>query len=345
MRLTIITNVLAKIARPLMLFLIAALLIVICFGGTRTFFILRGYIGEFETWEHGWPGEFLSRSCNFGSTRFSVWEGKPIFKPWMLALDIVVFVGMLAALIFGSRWLQRRSHSQRTGLTFSIASLLVVMTICCVPLGSIGFSLANARREQVIMAELKKRGHQPNINRKYIGPIWLVRLLGEISTANELMFGGCRGIVVRSSDHAELTDVAVKMRSLPHVESLDFGDTNTTDAELQFFIAAGHSMRLTSIGAESTQITGTAFADPRNWPNLVEVDAAQSQLDDAGFANLARIPNLAVINVSGTKVTKHSLAEFAKLPKLEIFYCEGLGFTEADCAALTSSGVICLVKP
>lgn len=328
---------LAKIAWPTTLLLVTAGLAVVCFGGTRTH-----YGGLYGTWEHGWPLVFLNRDGYHESTRYSFWEYPEDFRPWMLLLDVLVFSGLFGILILGPRLSCNRHTKQHRNLAFSLSSLLVAITLCCLLLGNIGYSLAESRRERAVMAKLKQQGH--HISSKYIGPVWLARLLGECNTEEESALHGCKGIRVFNYTGASddsLQDLAVAMQSLRYLEQLICGDGHFTDARLKSLAHPNREVHVEIIDCQLTWVTGSMFADPAEWPKLVTVNAGSTLLDDSGFANLSRIPSVVAINASRTKITKKSIAEAAKMPNLKQFIAYNMGFTAADCEALTARGVEC----
>jgi hypothetical protein len=334
---------LGKLAWPATLLLIAGLVVVVCFGGTRIFY-MRGYVGVMETWEHGWPLKFLSRSCNAESSRLALWEGKHLFYAWSLLVDGLVFVSLLLALVLGPRWLARRRSLEDRGWGFSLASLMVVVTLCCLLLGHLGHALASARAERPTLEFLRKQGHIANQD-KYIGPLWLARICAadDLSAMSDLR--GCKSLTLRGRPgENEMFALAVAIQALPNLEYLSCEGFAIRDADLQRLLPLNRSVHITSLTFEQTQITGAAFRDPLLWPQLVDVDLRLSPVDDTGFANLARIPSLIVVDVSKTKITKESIALAAKLPKLELFIAAGMGFTEEDCAELKKRGVDCFVR-
>ncbi|WP_254512201.1 hypothetical protein [Anatilimnocola floriformis] len=329
------SSLIPKIAWPLFVISIGALLVVICFGGTRVYYD-GNYFGWFETWEHGWPGVFLTRGGYSTSARYSFWVDVDEFRPWTLLLDTSVFAAILGVLIIVPYWFRRRSRAQHRGAVFSLFSLFVAVTICCLLLGNIGYSLAQSRNERSAMAKLRKQGHQVEI--KYIGPIWLARLQGGINPHQESMLHGCRSVHPHFTKDDSLQDLLAQMRPLRHLERIDFSGCLISDEDLRT-LTIQHCTGLKSLAFKGTFVTGSSFVEPRHWPRLKVVVASDSSLDDAGFDKLAKIPCLQWIEVSNTKITRQSIATAEKMPNLKTFVAKGIGFTAADCAVLKERGV------
>jgi hypothetical protein len=340
-----LTTIAGALAWPSVCVVAGAVMFVICFGGTRLGWN-GGTFGYGEWWEHGWPLVFLRRSADHVTSRFS-FAAEPDELYWgPLAFDILIFIGVVGALVTGPYLIAARQRIERRVMVFSLSTMFFVVTFACLLLGNIGQSLSSARREQAAVAKLRKAGHVHES--KYIGPRWLARLNGDLTTEHLQSFQGVRMLRLVLNDEPDFAQLVNAVQELKNLDQLLCSNQATsnyrlTDASFDALLTRRQRSRLRVISLYYTQVTGSAFADPQEWPRLDVVNLQRSSLDDAGFENLAKIRTIYHLDVSGTLITKRSLERAASMPRLTVFYAKNCGFTESDVAALKARNVTCVI--
>jgi hypothetical protein len=342
-----LTTIAGALAWPSICMVIGAVMFVVGFGGTRVDLVDTQF-GYSEGWEHGWPMPFLGRSVDHASSRFQFTDREYcIFRWGPFVLDALIFISIVGAVVLVPYLIAARQRIERKGMAFSLSTLFVIVTFCCLLLGNMGRSLSIARREQSIATQLQQTGHGYDRN-KYIGPLWLARLNGDLTDDRLKAFHGVRSVLLVLEKEPDFDRLAAAVRSLQNLDELrcsdqSLSDKRLTDRRLLALLTQSQRSRLDSIDFFQTEVTGSAFVEAQDWSRLFSVNLRYSRLDDTGFENLAKIPSIYSLNVSGTLITKKSLIYAAKMPKLRQFYAKHCGFTQPDVAELTAHGVTCSI--
>ncbi|MHC4398592.1 MAG: hypothetical protein ACYTG0_02825 [Planctomycetota bacterium] len=197
-----------------------------------------------RTFEHGWPWVCLRRTATwprgaepeypvsgipwlFRSAWSFQGDGRE-FRPWVLALDILVGLVVLSLVAAAAEW-RRRRH--RRIWQFSVAEML---TVTCLVAAGLAWYQYN---KQVYQHEMKiaSAGDQPDRRRadfvltRYRGPVWLRKLAGEwnlrwLHRVTRVELGG------EQLGDEDLKRRVEQMKTLSSLESLAIGTSRVTDA-------------------------------------------------------------------------------------------------------------------
>jgi Leucine Rich repeat len=231
-----------------------------------------------------------------------------------------------------------RINRKHRWFSFSLRSLLIVVTILCVGLGWKMHQVRNLRRA---VAEVHRLGGDVNFRYELDrappveppGPKWLRRILGDdfFVEVNQIQI---------YTDQANDESLAI-IASLPHIDSLIVRSNGITDKGLASFSQASG---LEALELRSTKITGAGYLQLKELLTLKSLilrddstvtdawlsDIAElkqvrylflqnTQITDRGLAALRPATWLRQIDLTGTKVTKDGVDQLKKaLPKCRI---------------------------
>jgi len=129
-----------------------------------------GGCATYEVYEHGWPFPFGERLESRGSNRYAVWSGDRTYSWKLILADGASAAGMAAAVA-----LLVRAFAARKWLVSALA-IIFVGTLVALLSFQIHSTLVQSEIEQAIGMQQEKYDYY--VERKYLGPLWLVRLTG-----------------------------------------------------------------------------------------------------------------------------------------------------------------------
>lgn len=251
------------------LVVVAAVLAIVSFGGSLIY-EQPDAAGVYEEWQHGWPYPFLQRAViGEPSHRLEWWRGRVVggLIQWQSFIaDTALLIGMLAVL-FGGPWLFRKRDPSPRAPTFSLNALLVVMTLICLFLGSLAWSLTSARAERNAGARLRAAGHQVEL--AYRGPLWLTRIWGSNEPPLALQ-GVSRLALTNHITDEDLRSLRNDLRQFSRIESLSIFDSPVTDDGLVFLAEQGTLAHAEEVALSNVKVT------PRCLRLLEQVDSLRS---------------------------------------------------------------------
>lgn len=212
---------------------------------------------------------------------------------------------------------------QRSWFSFSLRTLLIAMTICCVVLGQWVGQLIRQRTAVRHFYELtanrtashlgagpvtmvyryKGEGRSKPMVHKWLYPLFGEEAFGEVITVQLL------DTLATDEDLRYLADV-------PTVEWVHLSNTKVTDKGLLYLLACP---KLRNLTLDGLPITDDGLAQLIVLKELEEISLSRTQITDAGLEHLAKLPNLKNIWLRGTAITDGGYQRLkAALPRCEI---------------------------
>jgi hypothetical protein len=136
--------------------------------------------------------------------------------------------------------------------TFSLNALLLVMTLICMVLGSLAWSLTSARAERNAGERLRAAGHVVDLS--YRGPIWLTRIWGSNETPLDLQ-GVSRLVLTNQITDEDLRPIRNDLRQLSRIDSLTIVDSQLTDDGLVFLAEQGALSHVEEVVLSRVKVT------------------------------------------------------------------------------------------
>jgi hypothetical protein len=232
--------------------------------------------------------------------------------------------------------------------SFSIRTLLIAMTLCCIvlwlwmkPLIRQGIAVRRFyeltdNRDPSVSQGWVTMGYRYEGKDQYYKPLaykWLHPLLGEES------FGEVTGVqlLYTSTTNEDLRYLA----DVPTVERVLLSNTKVTDEGLRYLLACP---KLKGLQLEGLPITDEGLTQLLALKELETITLSGTKITDAGLAHLAKLPNLKRIWVRNTAVTDAGLEHLAKLPKMEVIGLSGTAITDAGYQKLEAALPNCEIQ-
>jgi hypothetical protein len=285
--------------------------------------------------EHGWPWTFLSRdsisSANTSSIIIghgtSVWriqERVEDFSPWVLLLDIGVggIIAAVAVALFERRR-RRRAHLWQ----FSIADLLVAITVFASALGYVGWQYREYQREtRAIEALIGNFQHEQNavsggfrfaegglVVWKSGLPRWITERLKVLPHS---IFDRVVYAKLVPHDHTDFT----LLSSFSALEALDLSGDQLLSNEI--LVQMGFLHRHESDGKFTN-----AMRQLESLARLRALYLADSHVPDAALDVIADFPAIEVLDLSGergVRIGEPGLRHISRMKKLRFLYLKDL---------------------
>ncbi|HVC97535.1 MAG TPA: hypothetical protein VND64_27885 [Pirellulales bacterium] len=211
---------------------------------------------------------------------------------------------------------------KRRWAQFSLATMFVVVTLCCVGVASLGVSLHHKRRDRAAVAALRDLrfsvqydweddSHGPP-QAQPPGPRWARRWLGDD------FFADVTYVSVIWGSHPDFTDEHLaSLRAFPRLESLRLSETAVSDAGLAQLTALPTMKQL---DLSFTHISDTGLAHVTGLTGLEELNLMYCQVTDRGLAHLKSLAELKKLSLKGTLVTDEGVAELTHdLPNCKVY--------------------------
>ncbi len=218
---------------------------------------------------------------------------------------------------------------RRKWLQFSLASLLLVMTVLGIGLGLWADS---ARRQQRAVEFLREKGGRIEYSHQVAGgakatlpgPAWIRNWMG-IDYVDHVARAGFQDIPITDADLAAIRD-------LPRLTSvLIFETPNVTDAGLAHL---GNLTKLKEATLRSDQITDAGLAHLAGLKNLHNVYLESSRITDGGLEHLKNLHKLDIVFLASDQITDAGLLHLGGLDQLHRLEVRSNGITDAGLAHL-----------
>ncbi len=222
------------------------------------------------------------------------------------------------------------SRKSRRWLQFSLASLLVLVTIVGLVLAPI---VNRVQQQSRLVASIEALGGQVTFDEAETPPSLLRGWL------NDDYFRTVRGVSLRSCaandpllaemaelrslatslEHLDLCDSEITDAALPHLaqfrrlKALDIGFNPITSGGLQQLAPLDE---LVYLGLDVTEVTDDGLAALGEFPQLYRVSLYSDDITDRGAKTLAQLPSIGELDLADTQLTNAGLAELAGMPRL-----------------------------
>ncbi len=238
---------------------------------------------------------------------------------------------------------------RRRWLRFSLRTLLVVIAVGCVWLGSIANRAQKQRRAVEVITNL---GGTVNYDYESDGlkrpayPAWLRNLLPQdyLTTVNTVrlsksqitdddlqILANLPDLVFLDLQGTKISDVGVRtLGILTKLRVLILNGTDCTDRGVESLKSLTNIFRL---GLSGTKISDEGLSILCSMPSLTMLDISSTNVGDLGLPHLRRV-HLATLNIIGTKVTAAGLSQLKELPDLDYLYLSDRLITPAGINAL-----------
>jgi hypothetical protein len=214
----------------------------------------------------------------------------------------------------------------RSRFRFSLAMLLLVITVFCIVLG---WHASHAHRQ--FRAVMKLQQLEATVvydydheDREPTGPKWLRGLLGPDAFDR---------VVAVEFRKPELIgdDEAQWLADLPDLKRLWLHGTRVTDAGM---VHLRDLCELEDLVLYDTRVTDEGFRHLRDLRKLTHLNMHGLPVGDGAFSHLAQLTNLKTLHASYTKVTDEGLATLANHTQLEVLDLSRTQITENGLAHL-----------
>jgi hypothetical protein len=195
--------------------------------------------------------------------------------------------------------------------SFSLRTLFVLMTVCCLFIGAWSVYVNPYRRQQQSLAVVH-------------------RLQGSVAEK----------AVASSTWHRWLITSFLGKEAYTHVTMVDLDAHAVDDADLQSLNGLTH---LEQLSLDRTQVTDAGLATLRAMPHLQVLSLRYTAVTDRSIPILAAAPELHTLGLTGTKVTDAATDELAKSPSLKTLFIRWTKITNDGASRLSTAMPKCAV--
>jgi len=194
---------------------------------------------------------------------------------------------------------------------YSLRTLLILMTLCCLVFGAWAVYVNPYRQQQRSLAVVNRL--QGTVSRVPAeGPAWqgwlVTTMLGPDAFAR---------VVVVDLNHKNITDADLRQLSgLKHLRRLQLDYAPITDGGLEVV---------------------------RTLPKLQDVSLRYTKVTDVGAAHLGKLPELRTAHLTGTKITDAGIEALAGHPRMTEIYIRWTGITDVGAERLAAALPNCAV--
>jgi hypothetical protein len=194
---------------------------------------------------------------------------------------------------------------------YSLRTLFVLMTLCCLLFGAWAVYVNPYRLQQRSVAAVNRL--QGTVKKAQAdGSVWqawlVTTLLGEDSYA--------------------------------HVVEVDLNNKNVSDKDLPELFDL---IYLRKLALDRTAVTDEGVATLRSMPQLQHISLRYTQVSDNGVAHLGEMPNLQTTHLTGTKITDAGISALAGHPQMTDLYIRWTDVTSAGAERLASALPQCAI--
>jgi hypothetical protein len=312
---------------------------------------------EIPTWSHGWPIEFCSRVQSVvgkdvplrdwkyeASSPWSVTTNVYRFSLWILAVDLLIALAIISAIVAGcERWIRRRGRFR-----FSLFDMGVVATVVC---GALGWWQWHSRQQiaesqflgnlqsmdavsefgqyvgtHVLLGDRKfyvfnqaNAGGQSDP--QYHGPDWLIRLVG-----NPRFLGFCMHVDRLEINTLQMSEADCRgFAGLRYLERLEIAG-RLTPALAEGLASLPNLRELGGISyftADDPPLATSSDVHLLSRLSRLEVlDLCSSELQPADLEVLKELLNLTTLRISGRQFPISAMERLAAHPALKIVYAD-----------------------
>ena len=194
---------------------------------------------------------------------------------------------------------------------FSVRTLLIAMSVCCVVLGA-SVPYINTFRVQLRSLAAARRLQGDATVLPAAGPRW------------------CRWVVTS----------ILGPDSYVEVIKLDLSQKAVDDQALQSLAGL---IYLQKLELDHTRITDAGIATIAEMPDLMTLSLRFDHLTDHAAATLAELPNLQTLYLTGTRLTDRSLPDLTKLQSLGELYIRWTGISDDGANQLRAALAHCAI--
>jgi hypothetical protein len=196
---------------------------------------------------------------------------------------------------------RQRIHWKR----FSLRTLFILMTICCLVFGTWAAYVNPYRLEARSLAEVKRLQGEFELVRAE-GPEW----------------------------HRWLVTTLLGDDAFVHVTKVDLNGRDVDDNALRALAGLVH---LQFLSLDYTQVTDDGIAVLRSMPHLRHLSLRYTAVSDRGAAQLAALPSLNTIHLTGTKLSDESIDALARHGGLSALYIRWTQISDSAAARLAAA--------
>ena len=207
---------------------------------------------------------------------------------------------MNAKLLFPNRWKR-----------FSLRTLFVLMTFCCLLVGTWSVYVNPYRLQSQSLAVVNRlQGNSAKTNAD--GPAWLRWMVTSFLGKNAFM----------------------------HVTEVDLAGRKVDDKELRSLSGLTHLEKLT---LDYTQITDDGTVALRSMPALQHLSMRYTNISDRSASRLAALPNVRRVILTGTTMTDAAVDDLAKHAAMTEFYIRWTKITNDGADRLRAALPTCAI--
>lgn len=257
-------------------------------------------------------------------------------------------------------WQMSQEPKPRRRFRFSLRTLLLLVAICSVGFGWLGYKMRQASQQWEAVRAMQKSEFtvfydyefdtDGNHNYRTIPPTpaWLRKLFGDDFFAN-VAGVGLKDRPVTDADFAHLQE-------LTHLKILELTNAEITNGRLTYLrgmsqlqaLSLSKNSQITDDGVaiiqklkqlkrlflSETHVTDAGLTHLEPLSNLVWLDLGETQVTDAGLVHLQKMADLRNLFLTGTQVTDAGLVHVRKMGELRNLYLANTQVTDEGCREL-----------
>lgn len=243
---------------------------------------------------------------------------------------------------------------------FRLRTLLLVMTLACLLLGTIGVELQNARRSRLLFEQLNDLTiYEPPWceSRRLFGksvdeiPVWsqLTNLLDEPflrlrvvhlrvtrPITNEILSQIPRALPCEHlylSDCSKISDEGLEsVCRIPALHSLILWDLDVSGKGLA---QLGEAKQLKELWIKGSKINDSTVEYIRELSSVQKIELIETSLTDAGLRSVAEMPNLSYLFISNSQISDAQVEVISKMSSLQCLDLCGVNLQNEQLSQLT----------
>lgn len=199
-------------------------------------------------------------------------------------------------------------HVKRPLLQFRLRTLMLLVLLCSVLLGSWFAVLEPFRRRARLIDTIERRWGSVTV--EHDGPAWVSRLFGEQYAGDVVTIAVFENWSPVKLIEDEIIEV---LEDTPELRELSLSDTPITDAGLA---RLPELPKLEYLSLMDTKFSGAGLARLKELPSLINLDLGYSHVAEESLVHLESLEGLQSLSLAGTRVGDDGLSHLAPLRKL-----------------------------